>query len=294
MSIVAITGGNGFLGQGAVEQFANAGYQVRLLYRSSHQNISDPNITPFKVNYDNLGLLVQAFEGVETVVHLADNAGRFTTSDDKPDLSLIVVSAMKLAGVRRVIFTSSIYARLNEEGNYSSYGAQKLAAEEAFSNESEIDPIFLRLPPVYGLNGSGGFALLAKLVAKKLPLPFGTATADRDYISLRNVSSLMVFLSKLDRTAWNKAVHLKFEPSDNSPLSVADLCKKIGHVLKLRPILVPIPKFFVIFISKVVGKEEQMLAAYSSLRVKTEPSLTTICGWRPIEKIPESLNFLSE
>jgi len=199
---------------------------------------------------------------------------------------------MDEARIKKVILASSLYARLSLV-TPTLYGTHKLNIEKEFMESPSLSPVILRLPPVYGVNGKGGIALLRKLIAKKIPLPLGAAIAKRDYISVVNVANLIKHLVNLDIQEWDKVCRNKFEPSDGISMSTVELCKAISSDLEVRLILLRVPYRLLAILAKIFGKKDVLSSAFSEMRVTDEPSLYKLCGWLPIEAPPKSLKFTS-
>jgi nucleoside-diphosphate-sugar epimerase len=107
----------------------------------------------------------------------------------------VVAQACRDAGIRRLVFVSSIgvYARsaapIDEQTAMhpqDDYGRSKLEAEAALRSElsgSATDWCILRAPPVYGRGSPRNMPRLPSLVASGFPLPFGGIRNRRSFIS---------------------------------------------------------------------------------------------------------------
>jgi len=173
MSIVVVSGANGFIGQKLCLDLAQAGHTVRALSRQKITNSNHENIEWSKVSYGDRAQMCSVFKGSDCLVHLADDPNRLSKEEPAANPTELISLAMAEAGLKRIVFSSSIYARLNSENNPSPYGQHKLGSETALLAYQHISPVILRLPPVYGPGGKGGLALLTKLIQKGIPLPLG-------------------------------------------------------------------------------------------------------------------------
>ncbi|MGI4788202.1 MAG: NAD-dependent epimerase/dehydratase family protein [Janthinobacterium lividum] len=112
---VLVTGAAGGIGSYFAEQ-AHARYDLRLMVRGDEEKISD--IDPWgevvQANLADLDRLKEVCVGVDTVVHLAGNPSGGALWQDLLETNIIgtynVFAAAKAAGVRRVIYASSIHA----------------------------------------------------------------------------------------------------------------------------------------------------------------------------------------
>lgn len=157
---VLLTGGAGFIGSHVLDLLAPSGVEFtvydnlshgRLEYIESH--LKRPNVTFAEADILDLDRLVGATRGQDLVWHLAANTD-IITSHDHPARDLNdcavgtfnVVEAMRIAGVRDLIFasTGAVYGNIcadrsvTEEAGpllpVSTYGAGKIASEAFISS----------------------------------------------------------------------------------------------------------------------------------------------------------------
>ena len=102
---VLITGMSGLIG-GIVRRDIEGEYELRALNRGNM-----PDVECFQADIADLNAMQPAFEGVDTVVHLAAAHGYDATWEDILNFNLIggynVYEASRLAGVKRIIFAST-------------------------------------------------------------------------------------------------------------------------------------------------------------------------------------------
>jgi UDP-glucose 4-epimerase len=293
MSIVVVSGANGFIGQKLCLDLAQAGHTVRALSRQKITNSNHENIEWSKVSYGDRAQMCSVFKGSDCLVHLADDPNRLSKEEPAANPTELISLAMAEAGLKRIVFSSSIYARLNSENNPSPYGQHKLGSETALLAYQHISPVILRLPPVYGPGGKGGLALLTKLIQKGIPLPLGMAKEKRDYISRANLANLITHLVELNDKQWEIISGLIFEPSDGHPISGVDLCKALANAVDKKAIMLPVPYGLLSFAAKIIRKDALVSSVFNEMKVKSAPNLKALSNWEPIEKIPHSLNYLS-
>jgi len=144
---LAITGGTGFVGQAVLDQAAALGRPVRALTR--REQAERDGLTWVRGDLSTPAALAQLVNGAEAVIHIAgvvnapDEAG-FHTGNVQGTQN--VVTAMKDAGVQRLVHVSSLAAR---EPRLSLYGESKQNAE-CHVEESGLDWTIVRPPAVYG------------------------------------------------------------------------------------------------------------------------------------------------
>lgn len=198
---VFITGATGFVGSHIARKLAEAGHDLRVLYRSEKkleilEGIAYEGIAG---DLDDLASLKRACDGCEIVFHAAAKAD-YWKDDDKAALWRInvegtrnVLSAAQAAGVRRVVFTSSAAAvgirpgeALSDENDpfnlppqrylyaYSKVKAEEIAAEFVASG---LDVVILNPTVVIGpgdLNAiSGTFVIETARYQWAVPISSG-------------------------------------------------------------------------------------------------------------------------
>jgi len=158
MSLMIVTGCAGFVGSNLVDRLLLEGYQVTGIdnfstgQRRFLTNASlNPNFHFIQVDLLDLAGVIRAFEGGETVFHLAANADvRFGTDHPRLDLeqntiaTYNVLEAMRANSIKRIAFSStgSVYGEglavpTPEDSHFpiqtSLYGASKAAGEGLIS-----------------------------------------------------------------------------------------------------------------------------------------------------------------
>lgn len=291
---VAVTGASGFIGTGVVPALSKAGIPVHAISRQAAPQSLPDSVTWYRVpSYDDMDALTEALQGASLVVHLADNPERAKGRGTADGVQIVnaLTGAMASTGTNRLVLMSSVYARIAPQPG--SYGHAKAAIETALSGVFGPLRVVLRLPPVYGPGGRGGFAMLAKLAAKGLPLPFGLARAPRDYLARANLADLTVALAQADMDAWTAADGQVFEPSDGHVISTADLVRALATVQGKAGRLLPVPLGLLRLAGNLTGKTDMVAGAINPLEAKGNADLTRIFGWVPHARIPESLGFLA-
>lgn len=292
---VAVTGGTGFVAKGAIEAFAGAGIVCRAISRAHRQHWVDDAAEWVTIqSYDDAHGLIRALANVDCIIHLAANPDRTAAHDvDEANAqAAALISAQRACGVKRTIFASSIYAR--RAASAEAYGKVKLAVENQFLDAQDLQAVILRLPPVYGPGGKGGVQTLARMVQRGLPLPLGSATAERAYLSLPNLASLLVAIARANDAQWQSAAGNIFEPSDGKTISTSDLARMMASELQMPLRMVSVPASLLRALAKATGKSDFVSSAFDELTVPPIEALDRAFGWRPTECMPQSLQFLSQ
>ncbi len=147
MSVLALTGGTGFVGSTVIERATAAGHAVRALTRRSQPGRA--GVTWIDGALDSPDSLDRLGAGADAVIHVAgvvnapDRAG-FVAGNIEGTRA--IVAAAERAGVRRFIHVSSLAAR---EPALSVYGWSKAEAEKIVE-ASALDWVMVRPPAIYG------------------------------------------------------------------------------------------------------------------------------------------------
>lgn len=198
---VFITGATGFVGSHIARQLADAGHELRILYRSDKRlGILDGLVYEGVAgDLDDLEALKRACQGCAVVFHVAAKAD-YWKDDDKAALWTInvdgtrnILRAAQAAGVRRVVFTSSAAAvgirpggaladesdRFNLSSERYLYAYSKVKAEEIVAEfvASGLDVVILNPTVVIGpgdLNAiSGTFVIETARYQWAVPISSG-------------------------------------------------------------------------------------------------------------------------
>lgn len=293
-----MTGATGFVGRAFCAAAAQAGLAVIAIGRDA-QALSDLPKRVEARRVDDLCDQKQALEalrGADIVLHLADRADRLDTAiSASPSLHLAeaVATAARSLKLDALVFASSIYATLDQQGRSNRYGSAKLAAERVVLG-SGIPSIVLRLPPIYGRGEKGGVAALASLTRRGLPLPFGAADAKRDYLYVGNLTDLLLAVATAPSATLRTASGHRFEPSDGTPIATAELIRLIGQAQGRKARLLAVPPGLILAGARILGLEDRVGAAFEPLSAEGNEALGRMFGWTPGRTMPETLAYLAE
>ncbi|MFA6112380.1 MAG: NAD(P)H-binding protein [Sphingomonas sp.] len=147
MSLIAITGGTGFVGRTLIELAVQAGHEVRALTRRPQPDIA--RVTWVSGALDTGMALTSLVRGADAVIHVAG----VVNAPDRDGFAAgniagtqAVVDAATGAGAHRFIHVSSLAAR---EPSLSAYGWSKAGAEHVVE-ASSLDWTIVRPTAIYG------------------------------------------------------------------------------------------------------------------------------------------------
>jgi UDP-glucose 4-epimerase len=227
MKTILVVGGDGFIGSHVCETLSAAGHRVAVLNRRMWTGRSEPANGSRDAASGSLkpDMPDELFAGIDVVIHAASTTVP-ANSDDDPEGDIVqnlvplvrLLSAMKRAQVRRIIYLSSGGAVYGEGGDaptretaalapLSSYGVVKLAAENYLTIAARRDglrPIIIRPSNVYGPRQSrigvqGLISTVLSRCAMSEPIEvWGDGEAERDYLYVTDLAVLCLKMVESD------------------------------------------------------------------------------------------------
>ncbi|MCK9230757.1 MAG: NAD-dependent epimerase/dehydratase family protein [Syntrophales bacterium] len=257
--LVLITGATGAIGPLVVNEFFNAGFSVRTL--SLHQPESD--IWPLDVDarigdITDASSVADAMEGADAVIHMAallhivnlpPGLERLYEQVNVGGTSVVVGAALR-AGVRRIVFFSTIAVYGRSDGKIVTehdpvrpdtfYARTKLEAENivlrATNPEGGHIGSVLRLGAVYGSRIKGNYQRLVHSLARGRFVPIGTGNNRRSLVYDKDVARAAVLVAGHDDAAGKI-----FNVTDGSFHTVNEIIGAICHALGRKPPSVSLP-----------------------------------------------------
>lgn len=232
MSLIAITGATGFVGSAVLDEALAEGHQVRALAR--RDQTARAGVEWVRGDLGDTAALAALVEGADAVIHVAG----LTNTPDPATFEAAnvtgtanVIAAMKQAGVRRLVFVSSLSARMP---GLSAYGASKAKAE-ALVEASGFDWTTVRPPGVYGPRDVDYLEMFRTAKWGFVPLPPGGASS---IIHADDLARLLVALAAGNAAATKKQV---YEPDDGREggWSHKELAQAIGRAVGKRSVFAP-------------------------------------------------------
>jgi nucleoside-diphosphate-sugar epimerase len=228
VTLVAITGATGFVGQALIDRALDAGLEVRALARK--EQAKRKGVTWVKGDLADRRALSRLMKGAEAVIHVAGvvnapDAAGFEAGNVEGTLA--VVEAARKAGVPRLVFVSSLSAR---EPKLSAYGASKAKAERLVK-ASGLDWTIVRPPAIYGPRDREMFELFRMARWRVLAMPPKQGRASLVHVD--DLARLLLALVPHHRSTFHKV----FEPDDGRPggWSHYELARAIGWAVRARP-----------------------------------------------------------
>ncbi|MDP2242712.1 NAD-dependent epimerase/dehydratase family protein [Pseudomonas sp.] len=245
---ILITGGAGFIGSHLVDALLAQGHAVRVLDNFSmgkraNLPLDNPRLQLLEGDVADAALVGQAVAGCAAVVHLAAVASVQASVDDPVSThqsnfvgTLNVCEAMRLHGVRRVVYASSaaVYGN-NGEGQaideatpktpLTPYAADKLAGEhylDFYRRQHGLEPAIFRFFNIFGPRQdpsspySGVISIFTQRAQQGLPIRvFGDGEQTRDFFYIGDLLVLLTQALAMPQVVvgavnvgWNQAVSL--------------------------------------------------------------------------------------
>ena len=222
---ILITGGAGFIGSHLCDALLDKGYAVRILDdlstgRRDNLQIAHPRLELIEGDVADAGLVTRAAAGCSAVVHLAAVASVQASVEDPVKThqsnfigTLNVCEAMRVHGVRRVLFASSaaVYGN-NGEGEsiaedtpkapLTPYAVDKLASEhylDFYRRQHGLEPVVFRFFNIFGPRQdpsspySGVISIFSERATQGLPITvFGDGEQTRDFLYVGDLVQVMI------------------------------------------------------------------------------------------------------
>jgi UDP-glucose 4-epimerase len=292
---IFITGANGFLGSYLAGILRSRGHNVLMGARAS----SGDNYVPYG-NAEWESNWQKILSGVDCIVHCAarvHHKSQIASEDEWRQYKQINVEATKrlaeravFLGIKRFIYISTIKVngeRTDGEASFVNtqqpcpedlYAKSKWMAENelwAISKASGLEVVIIRPPLIYGPHAKGNLRSLINLVSKGVPLPFGSISNKRSFISVDNLSGLVNICVTSAVAPGN--VYLA---SDGADLSTPELISYIGVALNKDVRLINIPLGILNRMLALVGFKKSFYKLTESLVVNIEYTRNHL-GWNP-------------
>lgn len=287
MTRVLVTGANGFLGSAVAARLSAAGHQVRGVTRAETGALSaTTDWHPHVADMD-------------AVIHCAARAHVLRDDADDPmaafrsvnrDATLALARAATQAGVRRIVFISTIgvnggqtsgrpFRHNDTPAPHSPYAIAKHEAEvglAAIARDTGLEVVTIRPPLILGKSPKGNLASLLGVMRRGLPLPLGAVTRNRrDLVSCDTLVSLIE--TCLDHP---NAAGKVFLASDGVSRSTRAICAALARMNGVTARFIPIPPALLGLGLKALGKAEMAAQLLGDLEVDIRHTRDTL-GWHP-------------
>lgn len=232
MSVIALTGATGFVGSAVLNAALAEEHRVRALAR--RDQTARLGVEWVRGDLGDAAALCTLVAGADALIHVAG----LTNTPDPAAFEAAnvtgtanVIAALKQAGVKRLVFVSSLAARMP---GLSAYGASKAQAE-ALVEASGLDWTTVRPPGVYGPRDVDYLEMFRTARLGFVPLPPGGASS---IIHADDLARLLVALAAGNAASTKKQT---YEPDDGREggWSHKELAQAIGRAVGRRSVFAP-------------------------------------------------------
>lgn len=303
---ILLTGASGFVGKGVLSECVARSHEVVVSSRLP----TESSIAAKVFEVPDLNSKVDwrsALVGCDVVIHAAAHAATNPLSkqaeidelyEKNTHAAVALAEQAAASGVKRFVFLSSVKvcgetskpsqpmtvsAQVNPSGHY---GESKLAAErgiEKICQNSSMEYVNVRPPLVYGPGVKANFAMLIKLVASGMPLPFGAACNKRAFVAQENLVNFV-----LTCVEHPNARNSTFLISDDDDRTMNDWLRAIAASLEVKPRLLPFPVSVLKGLLRMLGKGGLASSVLGSLELDIEPAKQQL-EWRPAISVEQGL-----
>lgn len=312
MSLVVVTGANGFVGRGVVARLGrDPAFRVRVAVRR------EGGLLPEGVEVSLVGDLGPdtdygpALTDADAVVHCAGRVHVMSDTSSDPlgeyrsvnvDGTANLARQAAEAGVRRFIFLSTV--KVNGESTQPGrpfdaddppapsdpYGLSKLEAEKELARVSKhtgLDVVVIRPALIYGPGVKANLRSMMGWLRRGVPLPLGAIHNRRSLLALDNLTDLIVTCLRHPDAGGHV-----FLASDGEDLSTSDLLRRTAAAMGLKARLVPVPPRLLEVGARCVGKAGIARRLCASLQVDIGKT-RALLDWTPPVRVDDALRSMT-
>lgn len=295
MTIIAVTGGTGFIGAALIDQLLQQGARVRALARDPGRLKRAGAVETVEGSLESEDALDALARGAGALLHLAGETHAKTEQDYariNVDGARRAAAAAAKAGAR-FVHASSLSARQPET---SPYARSKFESERSVAAASGANQFLaLRLPAIYG---PGDLVTLPYFKLLKSGFAFEPATSTPARASILYVEdAASAIIAAATRGAPGKVYDLGDDRADGRAWS--DIGQTLGEIIGNNPMALKIPKPAVALLHEGVRAAESIFGKSPSVRqgqvnelfhpdwVARENLFNTEANWSPSTPLPE-------
>lgn len=306
-----VTGASGFVGLSLCEALLKQEWQVKAAVHANRQLPAGMELVAvgqIDANTD----WGKSLHGVDAVIHLAarvhvmsdtaiDPLYEFRRTNTAGTERLARCAAS--AGVKRLVYVSSIKVNGEESGNgqkftaadppspQNPYAISKWEAEQALQrvvSETGLEVVIVRPPLVYGPEVKGNFAQMLKVVSRGIPLPLASVQNRRSLIYVGNLADALITCATHPAAAGQT-----YLVCDGEDISTPDLLRQLASAMGAPCRLLPCPPGWLRLAGKLAGKTQQLERLLGSLQIDGD-KIRHDLDWEPPYSLRQGLQATAE
>jgi nucleoside-diphosphate-sugar epimerase len=308
---ILVTGASGFVGRHALGRLLEAGRPAIAMSRAGAP--PDPtDLVPagllraeWRTAPPEGAAKAPYFAGAAAVIHaagLAHQSGAAPEAHQRinRDLALETARAAAEAGVRRFVLVSSIAVHglsaslrpLDAQtpiAPASPYGVAKAEAERglcAVAADTGLEVVVVRPALVCGARAPGNLAVLARALARGVPMPLASVANRRSLIEVGDLGDLLQACALRPEAVGG--IYLAGDPRS---LSTPEIAAEIGAGLGRPSRLWACPPGFLRALGGLTGRQRILAQLTESLEVDTAPCRRDL-AWQPVRGVRAGLRAL--
>ena len=251
MKRILLTGATGYIGRYVLKELLKKKFKVTcFLRKGTHISFEVPSsVKIIKGDLLDKKSLDSATKDSDAVIHLAA-AVRITSKKINYDVNVTgtrnLIKECKKNKIKRIIYISSVSVIRKRKGIY---GKTKYMAEQLIKKSGMTYTIF-RPTMIYGPEGQGINNIINYIKLFPLFIPLvGLGKYTRQPVSVEDTAKVIVMA--LDK----KSTYNKIYPLAGSDIiTFRNLVKMIAKEMRIRKILIPIPRFFCFIMASIFEK----------------------------------------
>ena len=254
MNRAVVTGGGGFIGLAVVRLLVSAGVETGVVSRGRYQELEKLGVDHFQGDIRDKVFLDKAFEGADTVFHVAAKAGIWGDWDDYHSINVIgtgnVISSCRRNQVGSLVYTSTpsvVFDRRDIEGGDESlpyaarflchYAHTKAIAEKSVlaANSGQLRTTALRPHLVWGPGDTNLIPRLLQRAQSGLLKQVGDGSNRVDISYIDNVATAHILAAE-NLNSKGTAAGKPYFISQGEPVNLWDWINGLLHRLDIPEI----------------------------------------------------------
>ena len=313
--MIALTGPNGFVGS-AVAELARIGGQPLVPLTRHTQSTQTEACAPRCIGdlgVDPIDPCILA--GCTAVIHTAARAHRMnehgvTALAAYRQTNVIgtakLIEAMTLAGVRRLVYVSSIKALgersrehplrpQDERHPEDPYGVSKAEAEDLILTahaQGLIEGVIIRPVLVHGTNAKGNLNRLMHAVLRRKILPLGSVTNRRSLVGTRNLAAALLTAATVPLPKPQLQPAFLYHIADDGVISTRRLVEVLAEGMGVAPRLVSVPRWLAVGGATMLGKAAIARRLFDDMEVD-DRDFRHAFNWTPHLGLEQGLRLMA-